>query len=112
MMRSGEMDRRVQVQEASVARGPSGEEMLTWSTVRTVAAKVERGGGSRPGTGGESEAAQEEKGLQRITVTCRWFSGASTKQRLVFEGRDWDIQSTAEIGRREGLEITAEARSE
>jgi SPP1 family predicted phage head-tail adaptor len=53
----------------------------------------------------------------RITArfVVRWsnLTGAITpKDRLICEGREYDITGVKEIGRREGVEITAAARAD
>jgi SPP1 family predicted phage head-tail adaptor len=53
----------------------------------------------------------------RITArfVVRWsdLTGAVTpKDRLICEGREYDITGVKEIGRREGVEITAAARAD
>lgn len=42
----------------------------------------------------------------------RWRSDVTPLDRLSLDGREYDIVSVAEIGRREGLEINAKARAE
>ena len=49
----------------------------------------------------------------RFLVRCSDLTGAITpKDRLICEGREYDITGVKEIGRREGVEITAAARAD
>lgn len=44
-----------------------------------------------------------------MTFRTRWFAGISETDKLVSDGVEYDVKGVLEIGRREGLEIAAEA---
>lgn len=64
---------------------------------------------------GERYRAAEVQAVVTTRFRVRWsaFTAAITpKDRLVCEGRDYDITGIKEIGRREYVEITAAARQD
>ena len=42
----------------------------------------------------------------------RWLPAITPQNRIVFEGRAYDVQAVLELGRRDGLELLARARAE
>lgn len=112
MINSGDLDRRI--------------------TLRTVTeADTDAAGNPIPGTGGEVSlarwaqytpvsdrerlAAKEVAAEYSARFVIRWSQSVRAINPtwwLTFEGRDYDIAGVKEIGRREGLEITASARTE
>jgi SPP1 family predicted phage head-tail adaptor len=101
-MRAGKMDRRVTIQSNTTSRNSYGEETDSWSTLATVWAEV------RHLRGDEKFLAKAVTTEKVITVRIRYRSDVTTQNRLVWESNNYDITEVAEIGRREGLEITAE----
>ena len=64
---------------------------------------------------GEQVAAAQVAARITARFLVRWTfaTGAITpKDRLICEGREYDITGVKEIGRREGVEITAAARAD
>jgi len=109
MMKAGELDRRIMIEEKTVTNSDSGEEIITWLPLVTVwARKIEA-------KGAERFSGQELFGAAVKTFQIRWSLYASTittKHRLLFDGRTYDITDVREIGRREGLEIDCFTKSE
>lgn len=106
-MRAGDLDRRVTIEAVTIAPDSAGQAVEVWTAIATVWAAVwqlsatERA--ARP------QAAAEE--VRRFRI--RWasaFTPTPGGHRIVFAGRAYDIQAVAEIGRREGWDITATAR--
>lgn len=106
-MRAGQLDRRVTIEAVTRTTDPAGQATETWAPVATVWAAVwqlsatERA--ARPQT------AAEETRRFRIRWTRAW-TPTPGDHRIVYAGRVFDIQGVAEIGRREGWEITATAK--
>lgn len=108
-MRAGPLDRRITIERATATTDAFGGETLTWATVATV-------WGSREDvTDGERWRAAEVAATITTRFRIRWSSDVSSvspKDRLVCEGRTYQIHHVKEIQRRTGLEITASARAE
>lgn len=108
-MQAGELDRRITLKRASITRAPSGAEVKTWSTLKSLWASRRRASAR------ETLASAEIAAAVTDVFEVRWGSAwadLSPTDRLVFEGRTYDIASVDEIGRREGLRINAVARAE
>lgn len=63
----------------------------------------------------ERYSAQEVGAEVTTRFRIRWSEAVKDfdpRGRILFDGRIYDVSATKEIGRREGLEITANARAE
>lgn len=108
-MRAGELDRRITIQRATTTTNAFNEPVQTWADLVTVAA------GKQDVRDSERWAAGEVGADITTRFQIRWSSTVANvdeRDRLLFDGRVYGIQHVKEIGRREGLEITATARSE
>lgn len=109
MIRAGSLDRRIEIQRATESRDDLNNVVLTWATLRTVwAAKADV-------RDGERWAAMEVGAEVTTRFTIRWspyVADVNPKDRIRYGGRTYDIVAVKEIGRREGLEITATARTD
>jgi SPP1 family predicted phage head-tail adaptor len=110
-MRAGEFDRRITFERAAGTQAsPSGEQVLTWAAEATVWAQV------APLSGTELFRAQQFGAKVDTRFRVRWIVSTSITPdetlRILYGGRYYDIRSVIEIGRREGLEIMAEAAAE
>jgi SPP1 family predicted phage head-tail adaptor len=108
-MRAGPLDRRITLQRATRAQDATGQEVETWATLAEV------WGSKRDVSDSERVAAAEVSAEITTRFQIRWdssWSDLNPKDRVVYNGRTYDISSVKEIGRREGLEITAAARSD
>jgi SPP1 family predicted phage head-tail adaptor len=108
-MRAGELDRPIVIQSKSVTPDSFGTPVETWTKIHTsttIPAKVS------PARGGERFAADQVVGKAMTTFRVRYRDGVTVLHRIVYAGRNWDIHDVRELGRREGLEIDASARSE
>lgn len=99
MLRSGSLDRRIELQAKAVTRDDIGEEQITWATFATVWANVQ---GLR---GKEFFAAAEMQDSIDFRIRTRYRDDVTRDQRILFEGQLLDIVSIVETGHREGLEI-------
>jgi SPP1 family predicted phage head-tail adaptor len=103
-MIAGPLDRRVTWQRATSTKDGLGADVPTWATVfETWCAKVAT-------RGLEQVASADTIEEQTATLQLRWRPGLLPTDRVVFEGRNWRIQSLAELGRREGVEIIIRTR--
>ena len=98
------LDRRITIQEPVVSKDGYGEDVVTgWTPVATVWAQV------IPVSGREYFDAAAIRAEKTTRFRIRWRSGVTEAMRIVYDGRSYDILGIVEIGRREGLEIRAEA---
>lgn len=102
-MRAGELDRRITFQEPDPQTSPSGARTRDWKDVVTVWA------GFRPMPGRERFQSPQTLATRTGIWRIRWRSDIHERMRFLFRGQPWQIDGIAEIGRREGLEITATA---
>ncbi len=105
MLSAGKLDRRISIETRSVTRSASGEEVEAWATLATVWARVQPIGGREAYSAAAGQIAPTE--TSRFTV--RWLASVTLQDRISYNGKTWNIRNLAELGRREGLEITAEA---
>jgi len=108
-MRAGRLDRRIVIQRAISSADAFNQPVETFSTLATVWAEA------IPVNDGERMKAGQTLADKMIRFTIRYSStvdNVDPRDRIVFDGRTYDIAGVKEIGRREGLEITATARAE
>jgi SPP1 family predicted phage head-tail adaptor len=106
---AGTLDRRIVLQRATTSQDETGQEIETWSTLATVWASWRRASAR------ETLAAAEVAAAVTDIFVIRWWSGVADlnpKDQVQYAGRTYDIADVAEIGRREGLQINAVARSD
>jgi SPP1 family predicted phage head-tail adaptor len=106
---AGTMDRRITLQQATVTYDALNNPTETWATLATVWASKEDLSDSERVAAAEVGAAMTTR--FRIRYSDK-VSGINPKNRLTFDDRTWDIQNVKEIGRKEGLEISAIARTD
>ena len=100
-MQAGKLDRRITIQSRTLAKDGAGQPVETWATLCTVWAHFESLRGKEPFEGQQFNA-------QRVSVfMIRWRDDVDETMQIIFDGDTYNIQSIAEKGRREGLEITA-----
>ena len=108
-MDAGRLDRRIALRRATVTANAFNDPVETWATLATVWANV------APVSDGERLRAGETLASKLNRFTIRYSATAATidpRDRILYEGRDWDIHAVKELDRREMLEITAAARAE
>ena len=102
----GERDRQITIQEKVVTTNEFNEEVVTWSTLATMWAKVTE---SHGGESYQSDQLTES----RMTVFDIWYrSGLTTEMRITYNERVYDIRSIIEPDRRRSLKIKAELLDE
>lgn len=108
-MEAGKLDRKIVIQRFTSTVDEYNEPVLSWSTLATRSASYE------PISDGERFRASETAATASARFVIRYSSAVSTlnpKDRLTFDGDTWQILHVKEIGRREGIEITAGARAD
>ncbi len=108
-MQAGKLDRKIILQRFTTTVDAYNEPVLTWATLATRSASYE------PMSDGERFRAGETAANASARFVIRWSSAVSTlnpKDRLQYEGETWQILHVKELGRREGLEITAGTRAD
>lgn len=104
-MRAGALDRRITIERNTPTHdADSNEEVASWGTLATVWAQA------KPLRGSERFEADRENAERTVTFRIRHRTDIDEEMRIVFDGDNYDIESIAEIGRSEGLEIIATAR--
>lgn len=105
-MIAGRLDRRITIERASVTTDEYGGPVETWATLATVWAEV------LPISDGERWRAAEVAATVTHRFRIRWGVGVEATDRISYDGKAFEISNVKEIGRREGQEITAQARGE
>lgn len=108
MIGAGKLDRRITL-ERSTLSDDGLSQVETWAPLAEVWA------GMTPISDGERWRAGEVGATATHRFVIRHSSTSATlnpKDRLIYEGRTFNISGTKEIGRREGIEITASARAD
>jgi SPP1 family predicted phage head-tail adaptor len=101
-MNPGKLDRRVTIQVRVQQTGTDGFVTESWVDLFSVYAARENVAASRRSSDGLDISTSGE------VFTVRYRAGISTAHRLIFEGRPYAITSVTEIGRRDGMRLTAE----
>lgn len=108
-MQAGRLDRRLTLQRGTTTSDAAGTPVTTWTDLATVWASY------MPVSDAEKVAAAEVSATISARFRIRYgstWADLSPADRVVFEGRVFDLWGVKEIGRREGLELTAAARAE
>jgi SPP1 family predicted phage head-tail adaptor len=104
------LDRRLTIERATtLGTDGLGHPILAWKELATVACMV------RPVSDGERWRAGEIAAQITTRFTIRHGAGVTPTDRLVFEGRLFNVTGVKEVadaGRRRFVEITASARAE
>lgn len=99
-MLAGPLDRRVTLQQpVQGARTAAGDASITYADVATVWAS------KRDMRGREMVAGGAQISEVDTLITIRWRDDVRPAWRVLLEGRTYDIEYPAEIGRRDGLEL-------
>lgn len=102
-MRAGQLTRVIRIERPSWAPNDLGTPVESWARVATLRAAVTPAGAEEffRGQGAVTEAA--------VIFHTRHLAGVTTADRVVFDGRAFDIREVIDSGRRDGLEIRAVA---
>lgn len=108
-MRAGPLDRKIILERFTETRDAFNEPVKTWATLATRSASY------TPLSDGEKFSASETAATASARFVIRYsavVADLDPKDRLTFDGVVYQILRVKEIGRREGLEITAGARAD
>lgn len=108
-MRAGELDRRLTLRRRTVEANAANEDVETFIDLATVWAS------KKDVSDGERVAAMQVGSEITTRFQIRWsadWSDLNPKDRCACEGREFEVVGVKEIGRREGIEITAVARTD
>lgn len=109
-LRAGDMHRRITLQRYDVTFNADNEPNETWTPDAAAIWASWRRASAR-----ETLASAEVRAAVSDIFEIRFSSAVSNlnaKDRLVYDGRTYDISGVTEIGRREGLRIEASARAD
>jgi SPP1 family predicted phage head-tail adaptor len=100
MIDAGSRDRRITLHKRSVARSPTGAEVVTYAPhCRLWAAVRDRTGRERNASGQGDALSWDAK------VTVLYSAAIDAKDRIEYRNQLHDIVALTELGRREGLEL-------
>lgn len=107
---AGRLDRRIRLERFDAdARDEYNEPVPAWGLLANRSASYE------PLSDGEKFSASETAAEASARFVIRWSEAVKSlnpKDRLIFEGDTWQIVRVKEVGRREGIEITAGSRAD
>ena len=101
----GRMDRRIIVQVNTPVKDDSGEPIESWAALVTLWAAV------TPQSADESLEGDQIHGTAETEFRIRYRSDVDVANRISYNSQFYDITGVVELGRREGLLITAIVRS-
>jgi SPP1 family predicted phage head-tail adaptor len=100
-MRQGQLDRRAEIIGSATTRNEYNEAIEAAAVLATVMCRLQEVSGR------EFVAAAQPFAEQRAVITIRYRTGIDTKSSLRVDGKNWNIRSIREIGRRRYLELAA-----
>ena len=104
----GELDEEIVFRKYTETRDKYGGATKTWTTHATEWARVEY-----PATGtGEKYMADEKTAFQRVVFTIRHRGDLDAKMVVQYDGKEYDIEGIAKIGRFAFETITTKMRAE
>lgn len=103
-MRAGKLQARIQIERLQELVSDTGTVRKAWLPVLLTRAEVKQAARDKFLTGGI------EGNRDRAVFLIRWpAQPIATADRITWSGQVWNIVGLSEIGRRQGLEIRAEA---
>lgn len=109
LLSNHDLDRQIVIERATTTRDDYNEEVLTWAPLATVWAAYE------PVTDGEKFRAGERAAELSARFRIRWsdqVKDVTPEDRVIFEGKTYELTNVKEIPRRVGLELTTVARGD
>ncbi|HTN60267.1 MAG TPA: head-tail adaptor protein [Devosia sp.] len=106
---AGDLDRQITLQRYGISYNADNEPIEGYAGFATVWASWRRA------TARETLAGAEVNATATDIFEIYWspeVADVDPKDRLIFDGKSYDIASVAEIGRREGLRIAAARRAD
>jgi SPP1 family predicted phage head-tail adaptor len=108
-MFAGSLDRRIVIERATATTNGFGEAVLTWVPLVEVWAHVMEVPDGEVWRAAEVQATITTRFQIRYNATTKTIT---PKDRIVYEGKTFDISRIKELQRRVGLELTAAARAD
>ena len=105
-MRSGQIDRRITIEQNTAGRDAAGAETESWTALADMPVWAE----VRPAAGREFFDAQQIVAEAKVVFRIRYRSDVDHKMRVNYAGNLYDIHGIAELGRQEGLDIMTTAK--
>jgi SPP1 family predicted phage head-tail adaptor len=108
-MTAGRLDRRIELLRATTTYDSFNAPIATWATLQKVWAEA------KPVLDGEKQQAGQTLASKSYRFTIRYSSDVADldpRDRLLFDGRTYEINAVKEMDRRRWLEITATAKAE
>jgi len=103
-MNAGLMDELVTVQQFSTTTDSNtGAKLQSWSTYTTAWARVQEAE-----SGSESVDSDRREAKQTVTFSLRYDSGITTKMRILWESKYYNIINIADLERRMYLRLQTE----
>ena len=100
---AGDLRERVALKSVSTQRDEVGGLVETWATVATVSAKIE------PMSARESWYRQQMNAAASWKVSIRWRAGMTTKQRITWGSRTFEVRGVTDPdNRRRFLELACD----
>jgi len=106
---AGALDRRITLQRYGVTYNADNEPIEAWSTLATVWASVQYASDGEKARAGQVGAVVSVRFQIRYSPTV---AEVDAKDRVAYEGKSFNIAGVKELGRREGLEISAMATAD
>jgi SPP1 family predicted phage head-tail adaptor len=103
MSGAGDLDRRITIQRATIARDTLNSPIKTWVTVATIAA------GKRDTRAGERFVMQQADATIDTVFRIRWRTDVKPSMRVLCEGLYYDIKGIVELGRHDKRELLCTA---
>lgn len=94
MIPSGELRNKVNIQSASVTKDSAGGIQEAWTTVHSPWAKLEALSGK------EMEVAKQVRADINYRITIRYYSGLTSKHRITWNNKTFNIVSIQNPGER------------
>lgn len=91
---AGQLRFRVELQRATETRDAIGGVVETWETYATVWAAVEQMSAR------ESWWRQQMNASAAWRVTLRWLAGVTTKHRVLWQGRTFEVRGVTDVEQR------------
>lgn len=104
MGRIGKLDKRIQIQDYTVSKNDSGEDVLSWSTLATVWAGVEYKSGN------EDFEADQKVATSQVIFTIR-YTTIKSNYRILYDADYYDILNIEGDERTRYLKIKAKKRN-
>jgi SPP1 family predicted phage head-tail adaptor len=108
-MFAGTLDSRITISRATVTTSGLGEATQAWGTLATVWTNATPVRDSEKSENGQINAERAYR------FQIRWspvVASVNAKDRVIYDGLTYEIWGVKEIGRREGIEISATSRAD